>query len=134
MDQLDKALVNAVHAIANKKLQGAVNAAKAAIQNPTPQNKAALERSLQEAQAPVQLAQQVAPNQPVQKNVSRLLELIEQRQLNNNIRKPNFNITKHPNYNNSKKANINAAILRRRVNLNAPPQVPPKPSSNPFNV
>jgi hypothetical protein len=134
MDQLDKALVNAVHAIANKKLQGAVNAAKAAVQNPTPQNKAALERSLQEAQAPVQLAQQVAPNQPVQKNVSKLLELIEQRQLNNNIRQPNFNITKHPNYNNSKKANINAAILRRRVNLNAPPQVPPKPSSNPFNV
>ena len=117
MDSLDKALVNAVHAIANKKLQAAVNAGKVAVQNPTPRNQAAFQRSIQEAQAPVQVANQVAPNQPVQKNVNRLLELIEQRAFNLNINKPNFNITKNPNYNNSRKANINAALQKRRNNL-----------------
>ena len=135
MDQLDKALVNAVHAIANKKLQAAVNAAKSAVQNPTPQNQANLQRSLQAAQAPVQLAQQIAPNQPVnqtmQKNVNGLIRRIQQKELNDNIMyNPTFNITKNKNYNTSKKNNINQAIKTRKVNLKliAPP-LPPKPSA-----
>ena len=135
MDQLDKALVNAVHAIANKKLQAAVNAAKSAVQNPTPQNQANLQRSLQAAQAPVQLAQQIAPNQPVnqtmQKNVNGLIRRIQQKELNDNIMyNPTFNITKNKNYNTSKKNNINQAIKTRKINLKliAPP-LPPKPST-----
>jgi hypothetical protein len=117
MDQLDKALVNAVHAIANKKLQGAVNAAKAAVQNPTPQNTAALERSLQEAQAPVQLAEKIAPNQTVapvvQKNVNQLFVRIQRGVYNNRFKKQNLspnNFKNNKNYNNSKNPQIQAMI------------------------
>jgi hypothetical protein len=133
MDSLDKALANAVHAIANKRLQGAVNAAKAAVKNPTPQNQAALQRNLQAAETPVRLATQLEQrpvNTEMQKNVNRLLKLIEERALNTYINKPNFNITKNPNYNNSRKANINQAIQRRKINLGMLPPLPSKPTTN----
>ena len=66
----------------------------------------------------------------MQKNVNRLLKLIEERALNTYINKPNFNITKNPNYNNSRKANINQAIQRRKINLGMLPPLPSKPTTN----
>jgi hypothetical protein len=132
MDPMDRALVNAVHALANKRLQAAVNAARAAAQNTNSATIRNLQARLAEAQNPARIATQVENrpvNETMQKNVNRLLELIEQKAFNRYINQPNFNITKNPNYNNSRKAAINAALQRRRNNLRAPPPLPHNPSA-----
>lgn len=134
MDPLDRALVNAVHALANKKLQAAANTIKQA-SNANGSKKQQLinnlTRQLAEAKQAAQAAQAVAPAKPVTattgtmtnsaekavNNANTLIANIGKGRYNNKIQDPFYSIVEAPGYRLIRKANINKAVSARLNNM-----------------
>jgi hypothetical protein len=122
LDATNQALINAVHALANKKLQAAVNAAKrAATASNSNKNKeiANLKEALAAAKAPVTAAATVSPTTPAAPQVvTGLNELVEKIQKGEANRMSNNNFKSRPNYTAlTNKTNVNTALAKRRANI-----------------
>jgi len=138
MDPMDKALVNAVHALANQKLKAAANTirqasnANGAKKTQLIQN---LQRQLEEAKKAATVAEAVKPL-PVNAGtqtaeaqatnaVNKLIKNIMNQKYNNKLKDPFYNAKNLPGYNASRQNNINKAVQTRRITFKPLPPMPP---------
>ena len=138
---MDKALVNAVHALANQKLKAAANTirqasnANGAKKNQLIQN---LQRQLEEAKKAATVAEAVAPGVPAApatqnaenqavNAVNKLINNIGKGNYNNRLKSDPFaNFSNANGYNAARKTNVNRAAAARVSTF--PPPLPPKPN------
>ena len=139
MDPMDKALVNAVHAIANQKLKTVANTIRQASNaNGAKKNQLInnLQAQLAEARKATTAAEVVAPGVPVAPSaqaaenqavnaVNKLIKNIMNQKYNNNLKDPFYNAKNLPGYNASRQNNINKAVQTRRITFKPLPPMPP---------
>jgi hypothetical protein len=141
MDPPNKALVNAVHAIANQKLKAAANTIRQA-SNANGAKKQALinnlQRQLEEARKAATVAEVVAPGvqaTPAAQNaenqavnaVNKLIKNIMNQKYNNKLKNLSYNARNLPGYNATRQNNINRAVQTRRITFKPLPALPPPP-------